>query len=90
MGGQPSGEEEAQIEAFQAELEANVDALHDHKSGNLKVHFLQQKTLWVAAAPEQCKLGALHEPKGGSACTASGGVGGARGGCMLPTTPPCF
>ena len=43
VGGQPSGEEEAQIEAFQAELEANVDALHDHKSGNLKVAFLWQR-----------------------------------------------
>ena len=43
VGGQPNGEEEAQIEAFQAELEANVDALHEHKSGNHKVHFLQQR-----------------------------------------------
>lgn len=64
VGGQPNGEEEAQIEAFQAELEANVDALHDHKGGNLKVHFLQQRCSRQLATPEQCKLDALHEPLG--------------------------
>ena len=65
MGGQPDGEEEAQIEAFQAELEANVDALHDHKSGNLKVHFLRQRCSGCLPTPGQCKLDALHEPQGG-------------------------